>query len=261
MAVFCGWVLLLGRILCYGSEAENSVYTNPDTGYQVWVEDGARLLTDEQLSDLAQEMREITDYGNAVFVTIDVNDFSTETFARSYYMDRFGTASGTMFLIDMDWRNIWIHSDGAVWKVVDSADAYTITDNVYRYASRGEYYECAREAFSQVHALLKGEKIARPMKYICNALLAMILALLANYGLVIHFTRLRQPKNKEILANIQKSFRYSGLTAMFTHQTEVYDSSSGGGGSGFSSGGGSSHSSHSSGGGGGRSGGGGGHRF
>jgi len=238
-------------------EPENPVYVNPDTGYQVWVEDGARLLTDEELSALAQEMQEITAYGNAIFVTIDVNDFSTETFARSYYMDRFGTKSGTMFLIDMDWRNIWIHSDGAVWNVVDSADAYTITDNVYRYASRGEYFKCASEAFSQIHALLKGEKIARPMKYICNVLLAMILALLANYGLVIGFTKLHQPTRREILANIQKRFHYSNLTATQTHQTKTYISSSSGGSSG---GGGSSHSS--GGGGGGRSsGGGGGHRF
>lgn len=233
-------------------------YVNPETGYQVLVEDWAELLTDEQLNGLAEMMQGITVYGNAAFVTTDRNASSTENFAREYYMDRFGTDSGTVFVIDMEQRNIWIHSDGAVWKVVTTANANTVADNVYRYASRGDYYGCAAEAFKEIHALLEGERIARPMKYIGNALLAMILALLANYGLVFCFAGLRQPPKGTLLASINRRFRYSGLKATYTHQTKVYDpvssGSSGGssGGSGGSRGGGSGGS---------RSGGGGGHKF
>jgi len=254
LLIFCGGILLTGQLSCYGKEPEeeNPAYVNPDTGYQVWVEDEAGLLTGEELSDLSQVMEGITAYGNAAFVTIDQNGSSTEAFAGSYYMDRFGTDSGTVFVIDMDNRNIWIQSDGAVWKVITTANANTVTDNVYRYASKGDYYGCAREAFEEMEKLLKGQRIARPMKYISNALLAMILALLANYGLVICFTRLRQPKRSTILENIHRKFSYSGLKAAPTHQTRIYDPVSKGG----SSGGG-----RSGGGGGGRSGGGGGHRF
>jgi len=249
-------MLLMGQSRCYGKEPEeeNPAYVNPDTGYQVWVEDEAELLTDEEIAELSQAMQGITAYGNAAFVTIDRNASSTEDFAGNYYMDRFGTDSGTVFVIDMDRRNIWIHSDGAVWKVVTAAYANIITDNVYRYASRGDYYGCAREAFEEIHKLLEGQRIARPMKYISNALLAMILALLANYGLVICFTRLHQPKKSTVLANIHRKFSYFGLKAVHTHQTRIYDPVSSGS-SGGSGGGGRS------GGGGGRSGCGGGHRF
>lgn len=245
----------MGKLRCPGMEA--SAYVDPDTGYRVLVEDWAGLFTEEQIKELSEEMQEITAYGNAAFVTTDKNASSTEDFARSYYMDRFGTDSGTVFVIDMDQRNIWIHSDGAVWKVVTTANASTVADNVYRYASKGDYYGCAREAFVEIQALLEGERIARPMKYIGNALLAMILALLINYGLVLCFTGLRQPRKGALLSAIGRRFGYSGLKATFTHQTKVYDLVSGGSSGGSRGGGGS----RSGGGGGGRSGGGGGHKF
>ena len=242
LALLLGGILFAGQGKCYGQESlpENVFYTNQDTGYRVLVEDGAELLTEEERLELAREMQGITAYGSAAFVTVENNDFSTEGFARDYYMDRFGTDSGTVFVIDMDNRNIWIHSDGAVYRVVTTAYANTVADNVYRYASRGDYYEW----------------IAQPMKYISNALLAMILALLANFGLVICFTRLRKPGGNAVLANIHRRFTYSEIRAVHTHQSEIYDpvsSGSDGGSSGGSGGGGSS--------GGGSSGGGGGHSF
>ena len=258
LALLLGGILFAGQGKCYGQESlpENVFYTNQDTGYRVLVEDGAELLTEEERLELAREMQGITAYGSAAFVTVENNDFSTESFARDYYMDRFGTDSGTVFVIDMDNRNIWIHSDGAVYRVVTTAYANTVADNVYRYASRGDYYECAKEAFGEIQALLDGQRIAQPMKYISNALLAMILALLANFGLVICFTRLRKPGGNAVLANIHRRFTYSEIRAVHTHQSEIYDpvsSGSDGGSRGGSGGGGSS--------GGGSSGGGGGHSF
>lgn len=260
IAVFCAGILLMGSLECQarewtGQEGQmaEAVYTNPDTGYQVYVEDEAELLTEAERRELSQAMEEITAYGNAAFVTTGENNRSTERFARNYYTDRFGTDSGTVFVIDMDNRMIWIHSDGAIYKVVTTAYANTVTDNVYRYASEADYYGCAREAFRQIYALLDGAKIAQPMKYISNGLLAMILALLANFGLVISFTKLKKPGADVLLENIHRRFAYYDLRALKTHQTKYYDpvsSSSGGGGS-----------SKGSSGGGGRSGGGGGHRF
>lgn len=252
MVMLCGGILSMGPLRCHGQE---EAWVNPDTGYRVLVEDEAGLLTEEQRRELAQEMQGITAYGNAAFVTTDHNDASTESFAREYYRERFGTDSGTVFVIDMDNRNIWIHSDGAIYRVITVANANTVTDNVYRYASKGDYYGCAEEAFREIHALLEGQKIARPMKYISNALLALILALLVNFGLVTYSARLRKPKERVLLANIHRRFVFTRPNAAYTHQTKVYDPVSSG------SGGGSGGGRSSSGGGGGRSGGGGGHRF
>ena len=252
----CCGMMFLEPLPCLGKEAadENLYYSNPDTGFRVLVEDRAELLTEEEREKLSQTMQEITAYGNAAFVTTQSNVYSTEEFVRSYYMERFGTDSGTVFAVDMTNRNIWIHSDGAVYKVVTKAYADTVTDNVYRYASRGDYYGCAKEAFREIDALLKEQKISQPMKYISNALLAMILALLINFGLVICFTRLRRVAEKELLSGIERRFQYTGLGAAHIRQTRTYSPVSSGGGGGSSGGGGGS----SGGGGGGSSGGGGG---
>ncbi len=258
--VFLGGILLASLPVCYGKEREEvpgAEYENPDTGYEVFVEDEAGLLPDYELLEVLEAMKEITRYGNAAFVTVEENRDSTEDFARSYYRERFGTDSGTVLVIDMENRMIWIHSDGAVYDVVTTDYANTVTDNVYRYASDGDYGACAKEAFRQINALLKGRRIAQPMKYISNALLAMILALLANFGLVIGFTRLRKPGMKEVLSGIHRNFRYTKPNAVHTCQTKIYSPSSSGSDSGSSSGG----SSGGGGGGGSSSGGGGGHRF
>ncbi len=246
-----------------GEEGWNSEETwellesrNPDTGFRVLVEDDAELLTEEERRELAASMEKITAYGNAAFKSVSENGLSAERYARNYYMDRFGTESGTLFLIDMDNRKIWIHSDGAVYKVITEANANTVADNVYRLASSEAYHECAEEAFREIYALLEGEKIARPMKYISNALLAMILALLLNFGLVVCFTRLRKPGEAAILNSIHRKFSHTTPNVVHTHQTKVYDPVSSGGGSSGGSGGGSGGSSGGS-----SSGGGGGHSF
>ena len=243
------------REFSYGEE----IYINDETSYRVLIEDDAQLLTDEEEQELAVLMQEITTYGNAAFKAIDNNDRSTESYARQYYRERFGTASGTLFLIDMDNRNIWIHSDGAVYKIITKSYADTITDNVYRYASDGDYYECAAHTYEQILTLLKGDKIAQPMKYISNGLLAVILALLLNYGLVSFFARIKKPGRKELLRNGQNYFRYTQPRAFFRRESRTYNptsSGSSGGSSSRGSGGGRSSSGGSR-----SSGGGGGHKF
>ena len=234
-------------------------YANDETSYRVLIEDDAQLLTDEEEQELAALMQEITTYGNVAFKAIDNNDYGTESYARQYYKEQFDTASGTLFLIDMDNRNIWIHSDGAVYKIITKSYADTITDNVYRYASDGDYYECAAHTYAQILTLLKGDKIAQPMKYISNGLLAVILALLLNYGLVSFFARIKKPGRKELLRNGQNYFRYTQPRAFFRRESRTYNptsSGSSGGSSSRGSGGGRSSSGGSRG-----SGGGGGHKF
>lgn len=246
--IFCGLIAFcFHTMVCYAKPA----YTNPDTGYQAVIEDDAELLSEEERLALTEMLEEITAYGNVAFKTIDDNSMSTENYARSYYKDMFGTASGTLFLIDMENRIIWIHSDGAVYKVITTAYANTITDNVYRYASNKEYFVCAQKAFEQILSLLKGQKIAQPMKYISNGLLAVLLAMLLNYGVVCIFAGAKKPGKKKMMENVPVRFSYTKPLAVFSHQTRTYNpvssdsgssSSSSGGGGSSSSGGGGGHS-------------------
>lgn len=234
-------------------EAASLTWRNQETGYQVIVEDDAGLLSEEDKSTLALEMQEITAYGNAAFKSISYNAYSASYFAGNYYHEIFHQESGTLFLIDMDNREIYIFSDGAVYRTITTAYANTITDNVYRYASNGDYYSCASHAFQQINSLLAGRKIAQPMKYISNALLALILAALFNYFLVRILSGTSKPGTNEVLNSISTDFAFVHPRLTRTRQTKVYSppSSSGGGGGGHSGGGHSGGGGHSSGGGGG----------
>lgn len=225
-----------------------ALYTNPETEYAVILEDDADLLTDEEEADLAEQMKGITKWGNAAFKSIDENHTSTERYIENYYKEKFGQNSGTVFLIDMDNRNIWIKNNGEISLVVTNSYSDTITDNSYRYASRGDYYGCAKKVFGEIETLLSGRRIAQPMKYVSNAILAMILALLFNYFLMRRTAKNRVPERHELLAGMRHHYVLTNQAAEHLRQTKRYDpqssdsdsssgSSSSGGGSSGSGGG------------------------
>ena len=231
-----------------------TVYTNSETGYSVIIEDDASLLSNDEKKQLAETMKDITPYGDVAFKSIDYNPYSTETYIERYYNSIFGTGSGTVFLIDMDNRNIWIYSDGSIYSTITTAYANVITDNVYTYASDKDYFTCANKAFIQEAALLQGRRISQPMKYISNALLAIAIAILINYFIVRQTSRVRKASDNEIVNGVFANNAFNNVSVNFIRQTRTYSprSSSSSGSSGGHSGGG---------GGGGHSGGGGGHSF
>ena len=99
------------------SREGNAPWSNAETGYCVIVEDDADLLSDDEETLLASQMQAITSYGNAVFKSISYNNYSASWFAEDYYHSLLGTgSSGTLFLIDMDNRELYIFSDGAVYR-------------------------------------------------------------------------------------------------------------------------------------------------
>lgn len=232
-------------------ELEPIIWENPETGYQVLLVDDAALLDSGERAQLAEEMQGITTYGNAVFLTTTYNYYSASSYARDFYSDLFGHDSGTLFLIDMDNREIYIFSDGAIYRTVTKSYAESITDNVYSYASKANYYRCASAAFEQINTLLAGQKIAQPMKYISNVLLALILAALINYFLAMRTAGSAKASSKEILNSISTQFSFRNSQKWLTKQDKVYSPPSSSSGGGHSGGGGGGH----------RSGGGGGHRF
>ena len=232
-------------------------YTNPETGYMVVISDDADLLNDAEETLLVQDMIPVTDFGHAGFASGTSEDTLARWYAEQCYQDYFGTQSGTMFVIDMDDREIRIHSDGEIYRVITNARASTITDNTYRYARNGQYYNCAARAFEQITAVLNGERIAQPMKYISNALLSLILAILLNYMLLRHRAKKYKPEKIAALEVDGNAAIIAGSMAeTFIRQSRKYNppSRSGGGGSGGGGG-------FGGGGGGGHSGGGGGHSF
>ncbi len=138
---------------------ETQSLKNKETGYETAIIDEADLLTDGEEKALLEDMTPFTQYGNAVFYSVNKNkgeslDVATDKFWELYGQD----SDGAIFLIDMANRQISIYSDGTVYNTVTKSKAAVVVDNVYRYASKEQYYECAGEAFREMTTMLDGGK-------------------------------------------------------------------------------------------------------
>ena len=226
---------------------------NPDTGYRLVIYDGAGLLDSGEIKDLESEMGPITNFGNVAFVSTDENNYNDiMKYSDTIYDEMFGNhANGVMLIIDMDEREISIYADGAVHKVITDAYGYDITDNIYRYASNKDYYTCASKGFEQIYTVLKGQKIARPMRYICSALMALLLSFLINFWVVSRASKIQNTSGAEMISGASKMLRYTPPALIKTGETKTYSPQSSGssGGGGGSRGGGHSGGGHSGGGG------------
>lgn len=231
-----------------GTKGNASIYyVNQETGYQVMIEDSALLLSEAQKNELATRMQLITDYCNVAFASTDVNSGTAARYAQKKRTELFGNKDATLFLIDMATRTIYIDNGGYPSRVITNSYCDTITDNVYTYASNSDYYNCAIEAFSEEYILLKGGKISQPMKYISNALIALILAMILNYLFIRQFRHSKMPSRSEL---VQSSFIKRDVydyRKKCTSTKRVYSPQSSGS-SGGSSGGGGGGGGHSGGG-------------
>ncbi len=145
------------------------------------VDDQASLLTESERSKLKQDYTKLTEYIDVALATVSKNSSTTEKYASSYMQKTFGSGAAVVFVIDMDNREIYIYSNQAGLATISRADARAITDNIYKLASQGKYYECADAAFSQILTKCEGGRIARPVKHITNLLIAIVLGILVNF--------------------------------------------------------------------------------
>ena len=211
---------------------------NTSTGYSIALQDLAELLTPQEEQKLQQEMASITQFCDAGMVTEYVSGSGTEPYSKRKYAELFGSENGVLFIIDMGNRNIWLCADGDMKSVVTVGKANSITDNIYEYASDGDYYKCAAKAFSQVMTLLRGGRISQRMKHITNALLALILAFILNYALLLLTTSIDQAAADELLATVGVGIAVTGARTKLASVKRTYNPPSSGGGSGGGGGGG-----------------------
>ena len=217
--------------------------------YMLYFRDGEDLLSGEEEKDLIQAMIPVTEYGSAAFVTSHVEQSDYMDAAKDQLHALFGdSASSTIFMIDMNHRQLIIFSDGEINKTINRNYANSITDNVYRMAKKGDYHGCAVEVFRQIYTLLSGGKIAQPMKHITNAMLAFILSALILYFISRFNTAKMSATSGEILAMIGAAAAFSNAKTTYNHRSKSYNprssGSSGGGSFGGGGGGGGSGGSH-----------------
>lgn len=235
--------------------------TDGESGNAPLILDEANLLTDEEEAELAEAMRPVCAYGTPVFwSTTASGEYRSK--AENFYFRTLGNSSGALFVVDMNQRQLTLLTDGEIHRTVTAGEASSIVDNVYRMATFGDYAECVKSVFRQVASLLQGEQIARPMKLVTCALLALAISLSLTY-LYISRRYETRPKTGKVRAALPVT---AAAAAAFTavtaggqavmtkrRRTNISSSSGGHGGGGFSGGHG--------GGGGGFSGGGGSHGF
>ena len=108
------------------------VYTNPQTGYVICIADEMDLLTDSEEAQLIEDMKPVTEYGNAGFISCENYSVSTKKYAEQRYGSLFGTESGSLLVIDMGMREFYIKNNGAVSEIITTAYSNTIADNIYK---------------------------------------------------------------------------------------------------------------------------------
>ena len=235
-------MLLFLVVGCNGAVTVHASENDQDDSYsrhhKVIIKDYANGLTESQEAQLTETMQETARYCNVFFETSDFIFGSSADYAESAYKRELDTRDGVMFLIDMRNRQIYIYSYGEPYRIITKTNAYTITDNVYEYASEEKYFECANEAFKQINTLLAGEEISRPMKHISNILLAIIFSILLNYLLLKKTSKVHDMGSKNLLTGTKVSYNMNQKYDMLSETRSTRSGSGGHGGIGGGFGGG-----------------------
>lgn len=201
--------------------------------YTIIIEDDADLLTPAEEQKLKKQMAVLTEFGYVMFKTTNTaNGTGTPLrYIQNYYYSKLGNKSGVAFYIDMKKREVCACATGGLDKIITSSKCDTIMDNVYRYATRKEYFECAKETFIQMNRVLNGEKIAESMKYYCNGIIAVMISLFISYGFYIMISKNRRASNKELIDECKIYLDHTDIEVRKTGSHSVYspvESSSGG---------------------------------
>lgn len=235
------------KTVTYGLSSTAIVKTNSSTGYKYFIDDRSDLLSESEEEQVFEYLEKCSEYGNAGFFS--VNDYASDPdyYSKNLYHSIFGTASGTILVINMNIRQISVFSDGDNFNKVTTAKATSIVSNTYMYAHNEDYYRCVLNSFKQIYSLLSGKTIFEPMKMMSNAFIAITVAAFACYIYVLSTSTIKKAKGNALFNGIIKTVNISNINITKTGTRAVYNppsSSSGGssgGGGGHSSGGGASH--------------------
>ena len=118
-----GLILVLAGLFCLSFAEENQ------PRYLSVIEDDADLFQGNT-AELEQVMKEITAYGHVAVLTTAHNSGSARSYAKNMLRELFGNDSSTVFLIDMDNREIYIYSDGAMYRYLNGTKANLMSSTV-----------------------------------------------------------------------------------------------------------------------------------
>lgn len=218
----------------------NKVYASD---YSFVIEDDADLYTSEEEDMLKLDYKDIADKQNVYVKTATDTSDNTAYSAQQFYNSKFGDTNGTIFLIDMKNRQVYIYSNNATAEKITSKKANIITDNVYRYLSKEDYYEGTNKALYQMYKALNGMSIESPMLKITSILMGVLLGfILTFYGVLASSIQKKKDSDDDRDSLMKHEFNCYNLTRTFIRTYKVSSSSSSSGGSSGSSSSGGGHS-------------------
>ncbi|MHC5269769.1 TPM domain-containing protein [Enterococcus sp. LJL98] len=126
------------------------------TNVPVWadsptVTDEAGLFTAEERDELTRLAQEINQaIKGEIFITTQIaNETDPETFSDNFLRDRIGNdQNGSVLLLDMTQREIYISTSGNMIDYLDDARIETLLDAVYDGMASGDYLQAAQSYLS-----------------------------------------------------------------------------------------------------------------
>lgn len=221
--------LLLLALLVPGLASAETTRKNEETGYIAVIDDSGSLLDEAEIDGVFETMMPITQTCNVGFYTYDGSSKDYVLDKAKAWANSVFTGRCTLLIIDMATRQLAVWSSSDIQKTMSQAKAYTITDNIYQYASRKQYAACAQSAFNQINRVLKGEKVTGPMRYISNILLAVLAAILLAYLFIS--ARMEQEVKVSLPEIATATVGAGAVIAAKTLTRKVRHTSSSGGGS------------------------------
>lgn len=213
-----------------------------ETGFTALIIDDANLLSDSEEQSLLESMKPVTEYGNIAVITVDTaSAYSEDECAEAARRELFGNSTSAVFMIDMYNRWLTINSSNSMYDVLGPAEAANIINNVYSYASRGDYAGCCETAVSQMYSCIAGRHVPSAMKYICNACIALISAAAIGFAIAVKTsTTYILPTKAEVFAGMSSSVDTRAVNVVRINSQKRYSpvstGSSGGSRGGFSGG-------------------------
>lgn len=219
---------------------DNYYYYNEETGYEAYIIDEDEWLTEREHEKLIEQMKGITEFTNVVFYADETVTYDSESYSErlsvNAMQDLFGDESAVIY--HMDEYYDYIASQGSARKVITSAKARSIADNVYRYSIHDDQlYKAASVAFEQIEDLFNGRKIAEPMKYICNTFIAIFIALIVNYLIVSSKSKLKKATVNDIIMSSVNDLGIKDVNATHIRTDRCYSPRSSGSSGGHGGGG------------------------
>lgn len=218
-----------------------------------YVYDFADILSDseeQKLSKLAKDKMDEDGIYVAYLTYDDAYGRDTMTFTDDfydYYISKIvengpeNQTAGLLFAVDMDNREVYINTGGAIASKLSTDKAYSLLDKTYQYASDGDYFKCFEKTTDVTFKYLYPNPWVPTKTSLIAAL--VIAVLLPVILLAIHNKSNKVPKASEYLAAfnvLSKNDTFLGHREEVIHDFYKQESSGGGGG-GHSSGGGGSH--------------------